>query len=991
MMGDVSDQKVPIPGLTITRISNQEKSPELLSHRGLEAFPHSAECPLIINGKNTPILDVPLFHFYPLDQTNFVFARESFSPYPIPNEDSDSHMKEIDLPYNPDDPMPPSIEDDDHDSERDIPILEELLDNYSLSLPDNESYHFDIPSPYRPPAKPPDEEFCLSNKMEKLENEFWNHTMVGANYVAYTDRVHELAKLVPHLVTPESSRIKRYTNGLAPQIRGMLRETQPITIQSAILTAGILTDEAFCYETLTKVNDKRKETEESSKQGSTWKDNKKPKTGQGFVATVPPRDDNVNTYPRWLSVIPFTWRMHLRACYECGILDHLRYDCPKWKQATGQARNPLALQGSRDTRSNGNRARGGAFNGNAVEALQNPRVVTDTFSLNNQFATVLFDSGADFSFISTKFAPMLNVEPCIVNPSYVIEIADGKCVEVDRIIHDCKLELGNSLFTIDLIPLGYGSFDVIVRIDWLSENKAVIVSHEKVVEIPKKRVGYFEFMGNVGTEMQELFGQLQELKDKGFIRPSHSPWGAPVLFVKKKDGSFLLEQLREEKLYAKFSKCEFWPQEVHFLEHVVNQSGIHVDSNKIKVVKKWKTTTTPSEIRSFLGLAGYYRRFIVNFSKIAKPLTSLTQKNQKYEWGEKEEEAFQTLKNNLCDAPILSLSDGIEYFVVYCDALNQGLDCVLMQRGKVIAYASRKIKIHEKKYKTHDLELRAIVFALKTWRHYLYGIKSVIYTDHKSLQHIFDQKELNMRQRRYVVPTGRVVVPTGSLKRTRRDRDGRVIILPLTIAEEHIAVQRESKARTTLLQSIPDDHVADFHYIDDARDIWNAVKVRFGRNAESKKMRNYMPKKEFQSSELVKQRDCTKVKVRFGRNAESKKMRNYMPKQEFQSSELVKQRDCTKGRSHSAFVSATSASKKMSYGDSLNYSLTTTYSVPSNSKTESHRSDKKNRSGRDGLEMKNGYAFYHYGESDGVIASKEFGMIAGYDTEDAIKEGVAKI
>ncbi|GJY95667.1 putative reverse transcriptase domain-containing protein [Tanacetum coccineum] len=115
-----------------------------------------------------------------------------------------------------------------------------------------------------------------------------------------------------------------------------------------------------------------------------------------------------------------------------------------------------------------------------------------------------------------------------------------------------------------------------------------------------------------------------------------------------------------------------------------------------------------------------------------------------------QEEEFQILKDNLFNAPILSLPDGVEDFVVYYDASNQGLGCVLMQRGKVIAYASRQLKIHEKNYTMHDLELGAIVFALKTWRHYLYGTKSVIYTDHKSLQYIFDQKELNMRQRRWI-------------------------------------------------------------------------------------------------------------------------------------------------------------------------------------------------------------------------------------------------
>ncbi|GJV60382.1 putative reverse transcriptase domain-containing protein [Tanacetum coccineum] len=225
------------------------------------------------------------------------------------------------------------------------------------------------------------------------------------------------------------------------------------------------------------------------------------------------------------------------------------------------------------------------------------------------------------------------------------------------------------------------------------------------------------------SEMKELSEQLQELQDKGFIRPSHSPWGAPedheVYLM------FVLELLKKERLYAKFSKCEFWLQEVHFLCHVVNHNGIHVDLSKIEAVKNWKAPTTLSEIRSFLGLAGYYRCFIVNFSKITKPLTSLTQKNKKYEWGAEQEEAFQTLKDNLCNALILSLPDGIEDFVVHCDMSNQGLGCVLMQRGKVIAYASQQLKIHEKNYTTHDLELGAVVLALKTWRHYLYGTKSI--------------------------------------------------------------------------------------------------------------------------------------------------------------------------------------------------------------------------------------------------------------------------
>ncbi|GJR31392.1 putative reverse transcriptase domain-containing protein [Tanacetum coccineum] len=331
--------------------------------------------------------------------------------------------------------------------------------------------------------------------------------------------------------------------------------------------------------------------------------------------------------------------------------------------------------------------------------------------------------------------------------------------------------------------------------------------------------------------MKELSEQLQELSEKGFIRPSSSPWGAPVLFVKKKDGSFrmcidyrelnkltiknrylllriddlfeqlqgssvyskiylrfgyhqlrireedipitafrtryghyefqvmpfgltnapavfmdlmnrvckpyldkfvivfiddiliysknkeehgehlktILNLLRSEKLYAKFSKCDFWLDSVQFLGHVIDSSGVHVDPAKIEAIKNWAAPTTPTEVRQFLGLAGYYR-----------------------------------------SAPILSLPEGSEDFVVYCDASLKGFGVFFRQREKVIAYASRQLRKNEENYTTHDLELGAMVFALRLWRHYLYGTKCTVYTDHKSLQYILDQKELNMRQRRWI-------------------------------------------------------------------------------------------------------------------------------------------------------------------------------------------------------------------------------------------------
>ncbi|GJS26735.1 putative reverse transcriptase domain-containing protein [Tanacetum coccineum] len=193
----------------------------------------------------------------------------------------------------------------------------------------------------------------------------------------------------------------------------------------------------------------------------------------------------------------------------------------------------------------------------------------------------------------------------------------------------------------------------------------------------------------------------------------------------------ILKLLKKEGLYVKFSKCEFWIPKVQFLGHVIDSKGIHVDPAKIESIKDWASPKSPTEIRQFLGLAGYYRRFIEGFSKIAKPMTKLTQKNVKFDWGEKEEAAFQLIKQKLCSAPILSLPKVSENFIVYCDASHKGLGAVLMQNEKVIAYASRQLKIHEKNYTTHDLELGDVVFALKMWRHYLYGTRCTVFTNHK--------------------------------------------------------------------------------------------------------------------------------------------------------------------------------------------------------------------------------------------------------------------
>jgi hypothetical protein len=186
------------------------------------------------------------------------------------------------------------------------------------------------------------------------------------------------------------------------------------------------------------------------------------------------------------------------------------------------------------------------------------------------------------------------------------------------------------------------------------------------------------------------------------------------------------------------------------LGHTISQDGISVDPEKVQEVMDWKPPTTVRQIRSFLGLAGYYRRFIPGFTRIAKPMTELLKKGVKYEWSQKCEDAFHTLRQHLTTAPVLAQPDNTKPFEVYCDASGTGLGCVLMQDNRVIAYASRALRPHEQNYPTHDLELAAVVHALKIWRHYLMGAHCNIYTDHKSLKYIFTQADLNMRQRRWL-------------------------------------------------------------------------------------------------------------------------------------------------------------------------------------------------------------------------------------------------
>ncbi|GJT28463.1 putative reverse transcriptase domain-containing protein [Tanacetum coccineum] len=773
-------------------------------------------------------------------------------------------------------------------------------------------------------------EYCPATEIQRMEQELWTLTLKGDDIEAYNNRFHELALMCPELVPTEKKKIERYTRGFPERIKGNITSSKPATLHDAINMARELVEQAVQGKA-TRIGESNKRKWEDHQRNTNnnnnnpnnnnnnrnrnnnyhQQQNRRQETARAYAAAPTENRGYAGNLPKCnrcnfhhsgrcppkcqkcqrtghlekdcRAILPGACNDFLQnaTCYGCGEKGHLKNKCPK----AGNQHNE------------GARARAYVV---VENSKQNPNVVTGTFLLNDHYACILFDSGAEKSFVSSAFTPFIDIAPTALNTSYEVELADGKVVSTNTVLQGCTLVLLNHVFKIDLLLTQIGSFDVIVGMDWLSYHRAVIDCYEKIFRIPLPNGEFLEVQGErpeknprslacikadekkfddfrvvrdfpevfpddlsglppvreieflinlipgaslvvkspyrlAPLEMLELSNQLKEIQEKGFIRLSHSPWGAPVLFVKKKDGAMrmyidyrelnkltiknryplpriddlfdqlqdaccfskidlrsgyhqlrvreedilktafrtryghfeftvmpfgltnapaifmdlmnrvckpyldkfvivfiddiliyskseeehevhlktILDLLEKEKLYAKFSKCEFWLKEVQFLGHVVNRDGIHVDPSKVESVKNWKTPESSTEIRSFLGLAGYYRRFIENFSKIAKPLTLLTQKNKAYVWGDKQDEAFQILKEKLCNAPVLALPDGPDDFVVYCDASKQGFGSVLMHRGKVIAYTSRQLKKHEKNFTTRDLELGTVVFALK--------------------------------------------------------------------------------------------------------------------------------------------------------------------------------------------------------------------------------------------------------------------------------------
>nr|GEW62283.1 hypothetical protein [Tanacetum cinerariifolium] len=489
----------------------------------------------------------------------------------------------------------------------------------------------------------------------------------GNDVPAYTKSFQELTLICIKFVANETKKIDKYIGGLPDNIYGSVKASKRKTLDETIELANNLMEQKLCTY-----------VERSF--------------GNANVVNAQ-RSNGAN--PKG------------NGCFECGAPGHFKRDCLKLKNKDGGNVNAHGwMYTVRNAEKKGNTSTG-----------PNSNVVTGTFLLNNRYAYILFDTGADRIFISTTFSYLIDIVPTLLGNSYDVELADGKIVEVDTIMRGCTLNFLNHPFNIDLMPIELGSFDVIIDMDWLRRCHVVLVCDEKLVRVPygnetlifrgdesndekesrltiiscSKAQEYMTkgcqiFWAQISpkkeedksegkqlkdidlipgaalvarapsrlapSEMKELSEQLQELFDKGFIRPSSSPWGAPVLFVKKKDGSFrmcidyhrfeiglspalstrtrhprdsiqnsdkkeheehlkeILEFLKKEELYAKFSKYEFWIPKVQFLGHVIDSRGIRVDPAKIESFKDWASPKTLTEIRQFLGLAGYYRRFI---------------------------------------------------------------------------------------------------------------------------------------------------------------------------------------------------------------------------------------------------------------------------------------------------------------------------------------------------------------------------------------------
>nr|GEU96104.1 putative reverse transcriptase domain-containing protein [Tanacetum cinerariifolium] len=593
------------------------------------------------------------------------------------------------------------------------------------------------------------------------------------NVPAYTERFQELTLICTKFVADETKKIDKYVSGLPNTIYESVKASKPKTLDETIELANDLMDQKLCTYAERKSNNKRKADDSfRNNHGHQHQTPKRKNVTRVYnIGTRERKPYNWN-FPKCTKCHfhhngPCTHKCHKcnkvghfandcrssgnanvanvqrnnganpkgNGCFECEATGHFKRDCPKLKNKDEEKVNaPGWVYAVGNVEKRGNSSRDPDSN-----------VVTGTFLLNNRYASILFDTGADRSFMSTTFSSLRDIIPTLLGNSYDVKLADGKIVGVDTNMWGCTLNFLSHPFNIDLMPVELGSFDVIIGMDWLIRSHAVIVCDEKLVRVlygnetltfcgdesnneRESRLtvisclkaqeymakGCQIFLAHISTKKEEDMSEGKQLEDVSVVQdyledylevfPKDLP-GLPL----SRPVEFQIDLIPGAALVAR-APYRLAPSEIKELSEQLQEL-----SDKGFIRPSSSSCGAPVLFsRRKIGLAGYYRRFIEGFLKIGKSMTKLTLKRIKFDWGEKEENAFQLIKQKLCSASILALPEGSEDFVVYCDASHKGLGDVLMQREK---------------------------------RHYLYGIKCTEFIDHKSLQHILDQKELNIRQR----------------------------------------------------------------------------------------------------------------------------------------------------------------------------------------------------------------------------------------------------